>query len=111
MYNDVKTPKNLMDIIEIRRMLAEGFCNLQYVKKDGTTRAATGTTCLELIPAFHRPKGVRPNEREGLVNYFDYSKLAWRCFYADDLLKIEENAVLNAFARGGNVEPENTDEP
>ena len=53
-----------MDIIEIRRMLAEGFCNLQYVKKDGTTRAATG----------------------------------------------EENAVLNAFARGGNVEPENTDE-
>ena len=64
-----------MDIIEIRRMLAEGFCNLQYVKKDGTTRAATGTTCLELIPAFHRPKGVRPNEREGLVNYFDYAKL------------------------------------
>ena len=100
-----------MDIIEIRRMLAEGFCNLQYVKKDGTTRSATGTTCLELIPAFHRPKGVRPNEREGLVNYFDYSKLAWRCFYADDLLTIEENAVLNAFARGGSVEPENIDEP
>ena len=49
-----------MDIIEIRRMLAEGFCNLQYVKKDGTTRAATGTTCLELIPAFIARRACAP---------------------------------------------------
>ena len=48
-----------MDINDLRKALNEGIVIFQFVKKDGTLRAARGTTCPDLVPTDDTPKGTR----------------------------------------------------
>ena len=71
-----------VSIEELRNMLKSGTVSFVYTKKDGSTREATGTTLLDIIPEDNHPKGTGKTN-EDLVNYFDTDKQGWRSFHRD----------------------------
>jgi len=79
-----------MDIHELKKALYEGIVIFQFVKKDGTLRAARGTTCPELVPSDDTPKGARTPEQQAAydrqtVAFYDIDKKGWRSMRIDTI--------------------------
>lgn len=70
---------------DIREALREGVIDFWYTKKDGSRRNASGTTSMDVIREMdgYEPMGVKENQDENLVNYFDTERGDWRSFRAD----------------------------
>jgi hypothetical protein len=60
----------------IKSQLADTILNFAFIKKDGSTRIANGTTNLDLIPEEFHPKGGKASDK--VICYFDTDKGAWR---------------------------------
>ena len=74
----------------LKQMLREGVVEFEYIKKDGTTRIATGTTKLELFedsPNYKESNGRR-SVSDDIVTYWDLNKDGWRSFNGDQLTHI-----------------------
>lgn len=67
------------DLVAMRKVMAEGWVEFVYVKKDGSMRIAEGTLCLDEVPENLRPKGKRIPSGE-VFTYFDHDKDGWRSF-------------------------------
>ena len=93
---------------EIREMLKRGLVSIRYVKKDGETRNAVGTTNLLFVPKAQHPKaslqpppewdapGTTTNEarfrrsawvKDGYVRYYDFTVQDWRCLVCSEILE------------------------
>jgi hypothetical protein len=70
-------------VIKLKSAMKEGKAQFSYTKKDGSTRAATGTT--NSIYFQYERKTDRPAPA-GLVTYFDLEKNAFRAFNAENIL-------------------------
>ncbi len=79
------------DIHQFREQLRERVVHFIYRKKDGTSRDAYGTTCLENIPSECWPKGTaKCTMPEFIVNYFDIQRNDWRSFNKNFFIGFEE---------------------
>ena len=79
-----------MNIPDLRQALHEGIVLFQFIKKDGTTRHARGTTCPDLVPTDDAPKGKRtPEQQEAYerttVAFYDIDRKAWRSMRIDTI--------------------------
>ena len=79
-----------MNIHDLRKALNEGVVNFEFIKKDGSLRAARGTTCPELIPTENMPQGKRTPEQQAMYNrttvaFYDIDKKAWRSMRIDTI--------------------------
>ena len=93
---------------EIREMLKRGLVSIRYVKKNGETRNAVGTTNLLLVPKAQHPKASlqpppewdapdTPKDearfrrsawvKDGYVRYYDFTVQDWRCMVCDEILE------------------------
>ena len=75
---------------QLKQMLREGVVEFEYIKKDGTTRIATGTTKLELFedsPNYKESNGKR-SVSDDIITYWDLNKDGWRSFNSDQLTHI-----------------------
>lgn len=64
--------------------LTEGSVSFKYRKADGSTRAATGTLNLDLIPTDKRPAAIKTDGPS--VPYYDTDANGWRSFRRDALI-------------------------
>jgi hypothetical protein len=73
----------------LRARLAGGTVKFTFLKLDGSTREATGTTDLSLVPLAFRPTtdGRKPAD---LIVYFDLGVVAWRSCKADRVVSIDD---------------------
>lgn len=67
------TLENLIEQLRSRKV------RFQFVKKDGTTREAIGTTNTDLLPAREKREHIGPQKR-GVVTFYDFVADGWRCF-------------------------------
>lgn len=79
-----------MNIPDLKQALNEGTVLFQFIKKDGSTRHARGTTCPDLVPTDDAPKGKRtPEQQEAYerttVAFYDIDKKAWRSMRIDTI--------------------------
>ena len=79
-----------MNIPDLRQALYEGIVIFQFIKKDGSTRHARGTTCPDLVPTDDAPKGKRtPEQQEAYerttVAFYDIDRKAWRSMRIDTI--------------------------
>lgn len=74
----------------LRARLAAGVVSFTFTKIDGTTRPASGTTVLALIPEAFRPIGTGRRTPENLITYFDLDRMAWRSCKADLVVSIDD---------------------
>jgi len=77
-----------MNTNDLRKALNEGIVLFEFIKKDGSTRHARGTTCPELVPTDDTPKGKRTSEQQAAferqtVAFYDIDKKGWRCMRID----------------------------
>lgn len=77
-------------VSDLRQALNEGVVLFQFVKKDGTLRAARGTTSPDLVPADDTPQGKRPQVlqdryRQKTITFYDIDKKGWRSMQIDSL--------------------------
>ena len=87
----------------MRLFLKHGVVEFEYIKKDGSARAARGTNCVELIPPSKQPTGrqqllidtgaLAPNWKS--IAYFDLDKEAWRAFSVESFQKVRKVAFLS----------------
>ena len=89
-----------MDIIDLRKALNEGTVHFQFIKKDGSTRHARGTTCPDLVPTDDTPKGKRTPEQQALyqrttVAFYDIDKKAWRSMRIDTIWSYQRALKLS----------------
>lgn len=85
--------ENIVDVL--REKLQQGEVKFVYKKKDGSRRAAVGTTNLDLVPREQWPKVMgeeaKAPKNESVVTYYDMEKLSWRSF------KIENGVEVDAY--------------
>jgi hypothetical protein len=74
----------------LRARLAAGIVSFTFTKIDGTTRPASGTTFIDLIPEAFRPIGAGRRTPADLVTYFDLDRMAWRSCKADRIVSIDD---------------------
>lgn len=74
----------------LRTRLAGGTVQFTFNKIDGTSRPATGTTVLDLIPPAFRPVGTVKPRNEAVVTFFDLEKMAWRSCRVENLVSIDD---------------------
>ena len=79
-----------MNIQDLKKALYEGVVLFEFVKKDGSTRHARGTTCPDLVPVDNTPKGKRTPEQQALydrqtVAFYDIDKKGWRSMRIDTI--------------------------
>ena len=79
-----------MNIQDLKKALYEGVVLFEFVKKDGSTRHARGTTCPDLVPTDNTPKGKRTPEQQALydrqtVAFYDIDKKGWRSMRIDTI--------------------------
>lgn len=84
------------DVPEVlRTALKAGKTNFVFIKKDGSRRAAVGTTNPDLIPldllgSQKTPEQSLEEQRsQGIVRYFDIEKEGWRSCKVENILEIE----------------------
>ena len=63
--------------------MQEGIVSFQYLKKDRTTRHASGTVSSELVPPTN---GTGNKKSIGVFTYFDTDKQEWRCFKLGNII-------------------------
>ena len=79
-----------MNIQDLKKALYEGVVLFEFVKKDGSTRHARGTTCPDLVPVDNAPQGKRTPEQQALydrqtVAFYDIDKKGWRSMRIDTI--------------------------
>lgn len=79
-----------MDINNLRQALHQGIVLFEFIKKDGSTRFARGTTCPDLVPSDDTPKGKRTPEQQAAfqrqtVAFYDIDSKGWRCMRIDTI--------------------------
>lgn len=74
----------------LRARLARRVVRFTFDKINGERRAASGTTCFDLIPDAFRPKAKGRRTPENLVVYFDLDRMAWRSLRSDNLVSIDD---------------------
>jgi hypothetical protein len=74
----------------LRARLAAGVVSFTFTKIDGSTRPASGTTVLDLIPQAFQPKASGKRTPENLVTYFDLDRMAWRSCRSDSIVSIDD---------------------
>lgn len=79
-----------MNIQDLKKALYEGVVLFEFVKKDGSTRHARGTTCPDLVPVDNTPKGKRTPQQQALydrqtVAFYDIDKKGWRSMRIDTI--------------------------
>ena len=75
---------------QLKQMLREGVVEFEYIKKDGTTRVAVGTTKLELFensPNYKESNGKRLVSND-IITYWDLDMDGWRSFNGEQLTNI-----------------------
>ena len=77
---------------DIRAMLASGLCSIVYIKKNGDTRNAVATTCLQHIPADKQPlppsqRKVQPWVKDDYVRYYDLTVQEWRTLVVSEIIQ------------------------
>lgn len=81
----------------LREKLLTETVNFVFRKKDGSRRAAVGTTNLVVIPQDQWPKDmgaeIKAPKNDSVVTYYDMEKLSWRSCRADSILEIEGEEV------------------
>lgn len=82
------TPFNNETVLRAR--LAAGTVQFTFRKIDGSTRPATGTTVLDLIPPAFRPTGVAKPRNTQTVTFFDLEKMAWRSCRSAEIISIDD---------------------
>lgn len=87
--------KNVADVLRMK-LLTETV-KFEFIKKDGSIRAAIGTTNLVVIPQDQWPKDMGAENKSpknaSVVTYYDMEKLSWRSCRADSILEIEGEEV------------------
>jgi hypothetical protein len=75
----------------LRTRLAAGIVDFTFVKIDGSTRPATGTTVMALIPPAFRPPNSTTARRspDDLITYFDLGVMAWRSCKTNNVQSID----------------------
>lgn len=78
-----------MKLEDLKKLMQSQVVEFSYIKKDGTTRTAHGTTNLDLVEEFGQDKlpkgtGTEPN---GVTRYFDVDKEAWRSFQNESYIE------------------------
>lgn len=81
-WNRSTALKRGWEVAKLKARMRKGFTRFGYIKVNGETRPATGTTCPALID--YQAKGGRPS-RPDVIRYFDADKNAFRSFKADRL--------------------------
>jgi hypothetical protein len=72
------------------RALNNNICNVEFIKKNGESRAMKATRHLGTIPIDFHPKGISyASENEEVVKVFDLGINEWRSFRVDSLVKID----------------------
>ena len=89
-----------MHINDLRTALNEGVVLFEFIKKDGTTRHARGTTSTDLIPSDDMPKGNRTPLQQAAyerqtVSFYDIDKKGWRSMRIDAIWKYERAMKLS----------------
>ena len=79
-----------MNIPDLKKALYEGVVLFEFVKKDGSTRHARGTTCPDLIPTDNMPQNKRTPQQQALydrqtVAFYDIDKKGWRSMRIDTI--------------------------
>ena len=79
-----------MNIPDLKKALYEGVVLFEFVKKDGSTRHARGTTCPDLVPTDNMPQNKRTPQQQALydrqtVAFYDIDKKGWRCMRIDTI--------------------------
>ena len=79
-----------MNIPDLKQALYEGIVLFQFIKKDGSTRHARGTTCPDIVPTDDAPKGKRtPEQQEAYkrttVAFYDIDRKGWRSMRIDTI--------------------------
>ena len=68
----------------LKRIRAEDFVTIKFIKQDGTERIMKCTLNFDKIPEEHRPKKVdlaqilKLIDQNGILHVFDMNKIAWR---------------------------------
>ena len=70
------TPAQYQEGFRLRLMT--DIVTFNYTKKNGKSRHAVGTTCLDFVPTDMLPKGIGSERPEGYVNYYDFTVCGWR---------------------------------
>lgn len=87
--------ENIVDVL--REKLQQGEVYFVYKKKDGSQRAAVGTTNLDLVPQWQWPKDMgaetKDERNDSLVTYYDIEKQSWRSCKTENILEIEGKEV------------------
>lgn len=87
--------ENIVDVL--REKLQQGEVKFVYKKKDGSRRAAVGTTNLDLVPREQWPKDMgaetKDERNDSLVTYYDIEKQSWRSCKTENILEIEGEEV------------------
>lgn len=73
---------------KVHYLMREGYVNFVFIKKNGETRNAKGTTRLDILPNGALKGGQRTSNPQTHQVYYDYDKGDWRCFRRSSLLKI-----------------------
>ena len=87
------TEKQQLEIAQVKKILAEGKCEVVFTKKNGETRKMIASTNSDYVkkdlvkPASSKSDNVTP----GLLNQirvYDIEKNGWRSFVFDNLISI-----------------------
>lgn len=79
--------KTLVD--RLNNGLRTGIVRFAYTKKDGTLRAALGTTVKDEIQENHWPKGNDNTYPDNVIRYYDLEAEGWRSLIADNLTEVK----------------------
>jgi len=79
-----------MNIPDLKKALYEGIVLFEFIKKDGTTRHARGTTCPDLVPFDDAPTGMRTPMQQAAYNrqtvaFYDIDRKGWRSMRIDTI--------------------------
>lgn len=84
-----------MTVEELKNMLREGILVFSYVKKNGETRLARGTSnkgYIESETSYRFPEESKSKvKKENLITYFDLDKNEWRSFNYEQFESAKNN--------------------
>jgi hypothetical protein len=78
MYYFIKLIIYILTSITLNEALELDIVTFTFTKTMGSSRIATGTRNLNLIPERFHPKGTGRATAEGIIKFFDWNKQQWR---------------------------------
>ena len=83
-----------MTVEELKNKLQEGILVFSYIKKNGETRLARGTSnkgYIESETSYIFPEESSRVKKENLIKYFDLDKNEWRSFNCEQFESAKNN--------------------